>query len=102
MLWAVHGDLGYVVLGPASEQALQELLVPTQTLGDQPELRAILGQGPLPATTLLIYGNSPGPTGVLAFGSIASTAAGATLRLQVNSAMIQSALPWLSVPLLFP
>lgn len=102
VLWAVHGDLGYVVLGPASEQALQELLVPTQTLGDQPELRAILGQGPLPATTLLIYGNSPGPTGVLGFASITSTAAGAALRLQVNSAMIQSALPWLSVPLLFP
>lgn len=102
VLWAVHGDLGYVVLGPASEQALQELLIPTQTLGDQPELRTMLGQGTLPAASLLIYGNSPGPTGVMGFAAITSTATGAALRLQVNSAMIQSALPWLSVPMMFP
>lgn len=103
MLWAVHGELGYVVLGPASEVALRDLLIPAQTLGDQAELQAILGPGQaVPSTALLSYGNAPGFGGVVAFGSIGATKTGAELRLQVNRAMIQSTVPWLILLLASP
>jgi hypothetical protein len=103
VLWAVHGELGYLVVGPASEVALRDLLMPAQTLGDQAELQPILGQGhTVPSTAVLGYGNAPGAGGVVAFGSITATKAGAELRLQVNRAMIQSALPWLGLLLIAP
>jgi hypothetical protein len=103
VLWAVHGELGYAVLGPASEAALRELLIPAQTLGDQAELQPILGPDQkVPSTALLSYGNAPGFGGVVAFGSLAATKTGAELRLQVNRAMIQSTLPWLTLLLASP
>jgi hypothetical protein len=103
VLWAVHGELGYVVWGPDSVAALRELLMPTQTLADQAELQSILGRGhTVRNMALLSYGNSPGVGGVVAFGSIAANQSGAELRLQVNRAMIQSALPWGALMLMSP
>lgn len=108
VLWTVHGELGYLVVGPAAESALRELLIPSQTLGDQPELQSVLGQAPsgqrraVPSTALLGYGNAPGLSGVVVFGSIASTKTGAEVRLQLNRAVIQSALPWLGLLLVSP
>jgi hypothetical protein len=110
VLWTVHGELGYLVVGPAAESALRELLLPRQTLGEQPELQSVLGQATatagqrraMPGAALLGYGNAPGLSGVVVFGSIASTKTGAQVRLQVNRAVIQSALPWLGLLLVSP